>query len=293
MDRHFLNSYVLLLIETCHRRRIHAMGGMAAQIPIKDDPAANEAALEKVRQDKLREVRAGHRWDLGGAPGWCRVAKEIFDADMKTPNQISRRLDGLRISSSDLLQVPEGEITEAGLRWNIDVGLRYLAAWLKGNGCVPIYNLMEDQTAIAGPDGTFTISNLTPGHYQLTASQRGFANSSVAAVQLASGQALELSLTLGPPVEPGGFFSTVLGARTPTIGKGPASSGPEPPRRGLPSPLNSPPFPNSDWSYGGAPDIGAPDTNVPPLMTALYAGARTPKLGRIVTSKFTAGSKAA
>ena len=144
MDRHFLNSYVLLLIETCHRRGIHAMGGMAAQIPIKNDPAANEKALEKVRQDKLREVRAGHDGTWVAHPGLVPVAKDIFDTYMKTPNQISRRLSGLEIADADLLAVPEGEITEAGLRWNIDVGLQYLAAWLKGNGCVPIYNLMED-----------------------------------------------------------------------------------------------------------------------------------------------------
>jgi len=144
MDRHFLNSYVLLLIETCHRRGIHAMGGMAAQIPIKNDPAANETALEKVRQDKLREVRAGHDGTWVAHPGLVPVAKDIFDEHMKTPNQISRRLAGVRIKPADLLTVPQGEITEAGLCWNIDVGLQYLAAWLKGNGCVPIYNLMED-----------------------------------------------------------------------------------------------------------------------------------------------------
>jgi malate synthase len=144
MDRHFLNSYVLLLIETCHRRGIHAMGGMAAQIPIKNDPAANEKALEKVRQDKLREVRAGHDGTWVAHPGLVPVAKEIFDTYMKTPNQITRRLNNLQIADSDLLTVPKGEITEGGLRWNIDVGLQYLAAWLKGNGCVPIYNLMED-----------------------------------------------------------------------------------------------------------------------------------------------------
>ena len=96
MDRHFLNSYVLLLIETCHRRGIHAMGGMAAQIPIKNDPAANETALEKVRQDKLREVRAGHDGTWVAHPGLVPVAKEIFDTYMKTPNQISRRLSELR-----------------------------------------------------------------------------------------------------------------------------------------------------------------------------------------------------
>jgi malate synthase len=144
MDRHFLKSYVLLLIETCHRRGIHAMGGMAAQIPIKNDPVANEKALEKVRQDKLREVRAGHDGTWVAHPGLVPIAKEIFDAHMKTPNQIAHRLPELQITAADLLKAPEGDITEAGLRWNIDVGLQYLAAWLKDNGCVPIYNLMED-----------------------------------------------------------------------------------------------------------------------------------------------------
>jgi len=144
MDRHFLNSYVHLLIETCHRRGIHAMGGMAAQIPIKNDPAANDTALEKVRQDKLREVRAGHDGTWVAHPGLVPVAKEVFDTYMRGANQIERRPETGRITAEDLLSVPQGEITEAGLRWNIDVGLQYLAAWLKGNGCVPIYNLMED-----------------------------------------------------------------------------------------------------------------------------------------------------
>ena len=144
MDRHFLNSYVQLLIKTCHRRGIHAMGGMAAQIPIKNDPAANEAALDKVRQDKLREVRAGHDGTWVAHPGLVPVAKELFDTHMKAPNQISRKPDEVGIQAEDLLKVPQGEISEAGLRWNIDVGLQYLAAWLQGNGCVPIYNLMED-----------------------------------------------------------------------------------------------------------------------------------------------------
>src|SRR6516165_8857410 len=144
MDRHFLNSYVLLLIERCHRRGIHAMGGMAAQIPIKNDKAANEAALEKVRQDKLREARAGHDGTWVAHPGLVPIAKEVFDAYMKDANQISRKLDDVRLTAADLVTVPEGDITEAGLRWNIDVGLQYLGAWLKGNGCVPIYNLMED-----------------------------------------------------------------------------------------------------------------------------------------------------
>src|SRR5579871_4435390 len=144
MDRHFLNSYVQLLIKTCHRRGIHAMGGMAAQIPIKNDPAANEQALEKVRQDKLREVRSGHDGTWVAHPGLVAIAKDIFDASMPGPNQISRKREDVQVTAKDLLTVPTGEITEKGLRWNIDVGLQYLEAWLGGSGCVPIYNLMED-----------------------------------------------------------------------------------------------------------------------------------------------------
>ena len=144
MHRHFLNSYVDLLIQTCHRRGIHAMGGMAAQIPIKSDPEANEKALEKVRQDKLREVRAGHDGTWVAHPGLVPVAKEIFDLYMPQPNQIEKTRDDVRVSAKDLLAVPEGPITAEGLRWNIDVGLQYLESWLRGSGCVPIYNLMED-----------------------------------------------------------------------------------------------------------------------------------------------------
>src|SRR5579884_427990 len=144
MDKAFLNAYVQLLIKTCHRRGIHAMGGMAAQIPIKNDPEANEKALEKVRQDKLREVKAGHDGTWVAHPGLVGVAKEIFDQYMKTPNQISNKREDVHISAKDLLAVPSGDITEEGLRVNIDVGIQYLEAWLMGNGCVPIYNLMED-----------------------------------------------------------------------------------------------------------------------------------------------------
>ena len=143
LDRHVLASYVNLLIETCHRRGVHAMGGMAAQIPIKNDPAANEQALEKVRQDKLREVRAGHDGTWVAHPGLVPVAKEVFDAHMMGPNQLQRRPQA-QVTAADLLTVPGGDITEAGLRWNIDVGIQYLEAWMRGNGCVPIYNLMED-----------------------------------------------------------------------------------------------------------------------------------------------------
>ena len=144
MDKHFLKSYVDLLIHTCHRRGIHAMGGMAAQIPIKNDAAANEKALEKVRADKLREVNAGHDGTWVAHPGLVPIAKEVFDAHMKDANQIGRRRDDVHVTAKDLLAVTEGEITEEGLRWNIDVALQYLESWLRGLGCVPIYNLMED-----------------------------------------------------------------------------------------------------------------------------------------------------
>ncbi len=139
-----MRSYSLLTIRTCHRRGIHAMGGMAAQIPIKNDPAANEQALEKVRQDKLREVRAGHDGTWVAHPGLVGVAREIFEAGMAGPNQIAVKRGDVRPSAGALLEVPDGQITEKGLRWNIDVGLQYLESWLRGVGCVPIYNLMED-----------------------------------------------------------------------------------------------------------------------------------------------------
>jgi malate synthase len=144
MERPFLKSYVDLLIKTCHRRGIHAMGGMAAQIPIKGDPAANEAALEKVRQDKLREVKAGHDGTWVAHPGLIPVAKAVFDEYMKTPNQIDVKREDVHVTAADLLKVPEGQITEQGLKLNVDVGIQYIESWLGGNGCVPIYNLMED-----------------------------------------------------------------------------------------------------------------------------------------------------
>jgi len=143
MDRDFLDAYVRLLIKTCHRRGIHAMGGMAAQIPIKNDEAANERALAKVRQDKLREVHAGHDGTWVAHPGLVGVAKEIFER-IKAPNQLHVLREDVEITAQDLLKVPKGEITEEGLRLNIDVGIQYLESWLRGIGCVPIYNLMED-----------------------------------------------------------------------------------------------------------------------------------------------------
>lgn len=144
MEKHFLASYVKLLIQICHRRGIHAMGGMAAQIPIKNDPAANQAALDKVKNDKLREVRAGHDGTWVAHPGLVELARTIFDEGMPEPNQIDRPLPTGTVTAADLLSVPQGTRSEAGLRLNIDVGLQYLEAWLRGNGCVPIYNLMED-----------------------------------------------------------------------------------------------------------------------------------------------------
>jgi malate synthase len=143
MDRHFLKSYVDLLIRTCHRRGIHAMGGMAAQIPIKGDAPANAAALDKVRQDKLREVHAGHDGTWVAHPGLVPVASEAF-ASLAASHQLSVRRNDVRVAGRDLLTVPDGDITEGGLRLNVDVGIRYLESWLRGVGCVPIYNLMED-----------------------------------------------------------------------------------------------------------------------------------------------------
>jgi malate synthase len=144
MTVHFLASYVDLLIQTCHKRGIHAMGGMAAQIPIKNDPEANDRALEKVRQDKLREVKAGHDGTWVAHPGLVGVAKAVFDEFMPQPNQIDRKREEVHVTAKDLLQIPAGTITEGGLRMNVDVGIQYLEAWLRGNGAVPIYNLMED-----------------------------------------------------------------------------------------------------------------------------------------------------
>jgi malate synthase len=144
MTSHFLRNYSLLLIKTCHRREIHAMGGMAAQIPIRDDPAANEAAMEKVRADKLREAGDGHDGTWVAHPGLVAIAKEIFDREMPQPNQIARKRQDVHVSASDLLVVPEGTITEAGLRQNLNVGIGYIEAWLRGTGCVPLYHLMED-----------------------------------------------------------------------------------------------------------------------------------------------------
>jgi malate synthase len=144
MTTHFLRSYSQLVIRTCHRRGALAIGGMAAQIPIKGDADANEAALAKVRADKEREAGDGHDGTWVAHPGLVPVAMEIFDKHMPAPNQLDRLREDVEVSAADLLKVPEGEITEAGLRSNISIGIQYMAAWLSGNGCVPLHNLMED-----------------------------------------------------------------------------------------------------------------------------------------------------
>lgn len=145
MEQPFLRSYVQLLIDTCHRRGAHAMGGMAAQIPIRDNPEANDLAMERVRQDKLREVKAGHDGTWVAHPGLVPLAREVFDEWMPGPNQIESapRLNH-PIRASDLLEIPSGKITEAGFSRNVEISLIYLESWLRGLGCVPIFHLMED-----------------------------------------------------------------------------------------------------------------------------------------------------
>jgi malate synthase len=145
MTAPFMRAYALTLVKTCHRRGAPAMGGMAAQIPIKNDPAANEAAMEKVRADKLREVTDGCDGTWVAHPGLVPIAKAIFDQYMPAPNQYAKQRPDVNYTARDLLDFqPEQPITENGLRNNISVGIQYLGAWLAGNGCVPVYNLMED-----------------------------------------------------------------------------------------------------------------------------------------------------
>ena len=144
MTAPLMRAYCLHVIKVCHRRGAHAMGGMAAQIPIKNDPAANEAALAKVLADKEREATDGHDGTWVAHPGLVPIAQKAFDKHMPQPNQISRQREDVNVTAADLLQPPQGTITEDGLRGNIRVGVQYLEAWLGGNGCVPLYNLMED-----------------------------------------------------------------------------------------------------------------------------------------------------
>lgn len=145
MTAPFMRAYALLLVQTCHKRKAFAMGGMAAQIPIKGDPAANEAAMAKVRADKEREATDGCDGTWVAHPGLVGIAKEIFDKHMPAANQVSRLRPDVNVTAKDLLNFqPEAPISEAGLRNNISVGIQYIGAWLAGNGCVPVYNLMED-----------------------------------------------------------------------------------------------------------------------------------------------------
>jgi malate synthase len=144
MTTHFLRSYSLLLIKTTHKRGAFAMGGMSAYIPVKADEVANEKALSMVRADKEREAGDGHDGTWVAHPGLVPVAMEVFDRIMPDKNQLSRMQDTVNVTAQDLVAIPEGTITEAGLRNNISVSLQYLASWLAGNGCVPINNLMED-----------------------------------------------------------------------------------------------------------------------------------------------------
>ena len=144
MDKGFLAPYVDLLIKTCHKRGAHAIGGMSAYIPVKDNEEANARAFEKVRMDKEREVRAGHDGTWVAHPGLVALARQVFDSGMKGPNQIQNLREDVKVGRAELLSVPEGKITEEGLRTNVSVGLRYISAWLGGKGSVPIFNLMED-----------------------------------------------------------------------------------------------------------------------------------------------------
>ncbi len=144
MDKGFLRAYSELLIQTCHKRGVHAMGGMAAQIPIKGDDAKNQAALDKVRADKLREVKNGHDGTWVAHPALVAVALSVFDEHMPAKNQLEKKREDVSVSATDLLGIPEGTRTEEGLRHNVRVGVQYVEAWLRGQGCVPLYNLMED-----------------------------------------------------------------------------------------------------------------------------------------------------
>ena len=167
MTTPFMRAYSLLCIKTCHRRNAHAMGGMAAQIPIRNNPAANDEAFAKVRADKEREANDGHDGTWVAHPGLVPVAMDAFNAAMPGPNQIDRKREDVHINGGDLLNFPDGrgQISEAGLRTNISVGVQYTAAWLAGSGAVPIFNLMEDAATaeisrsqvwqwIRHPDGT-------------------------------------------------------------------------------------------------------------------------------------------
>lgn len=144
MTSPFMSAYSKRVIQVCHKRGVHAMGGMAAQIPVKNNEEENELAYAKVRADKEREVKNGHDGTWVAHPGLVPVAKKIFDEFMPTPNQIDKKHEDYHISEADLLEVPKGEITEKGVRKNINVGILYIESWLMGTGAAALYNLMED-----------------------------------------------------------------------------------------------------------------------------------------------------
>ena len=144
MEPPCMRAYPTLAVRTCHARGAHAIGGMAAQIPIRDDPAASAAALARVRADKLREVGDGHDGTWVAHPGLVAVAREVFESRMTGPHQLDRLREDVHVTRDDLLETPRGTRTEEGLRLNIRVGVQYLEAWLRGAGCVPLDHLMED-----------------------------------------------------------------------------------------------------------------------------------------------------
>lgn len=144
MEVPFMRSYSQKVIQTCHRRNAPAIGGMAAQIPIKDDEERNKIAFEKVKRDKEREASDGHDGTWVAHPGLVAVALEQFNKYMPTPNQIHRKREDVNVTEENLLEIPSGLITEQGLRTNITVAIQYIEAWLSGRGAVPLYNLMED-----------------------------------------------------------------------------------------------------------------------------------------------------
>jgi malate synthase len=142
-----LHAFSLLCIKTCHRRGAAAIGAMTAQIPVKDDPIANEQAMSIVRADKEREAADGHDGTWVAHPGLVSIARTVFDRLMQGPNQIFKQPKDVQVTATDLLALPEGEITEAGLRNNVSVSMQYLGAWLSGDGSVPINNLVVDAAA--------------------------------------------------------------------------------------------------------------------------------------------------
>ena len=144
MDRDFLSAYASRLIQVCHKRRAHAMGGMAAQIPVKNDNDANKAAFDKVKKDKEREAKLGHDGTWVAHPDLVSVAMNVFDKEMPSKHQILKKRQSPRITDKAMLSPHKGSVTEKGVRTNIEVGIKYIAAWLSGKGAVPIHNLMED-----------------------------------------------------------------------------------------------------------------------------------------------------